>query len=184
MKKLMILSMAFCLSTMKFFSLRLDRFAKFQHTSSVKLSLEFVFPISAWQSVRLCSICRSKRVLNCSLSELCLWISWPCAWLPSRQTTGFQVLSWLINDDDRQDDTPSPSEWSARLRHAMRSVRWWRHRNRSLKEPLLGHGLLSELDRSLCDEIVVGLKTCGERLVSRPHLHGEIFRPTSENCLC
>ena len=27
--------------------------------------------------------------------------------------------------------------------------------------PLLGHGLLGELDISLCDEVVVGLITCG-----------------------
>ena len=29
------------------------------------------------------------------------------------------------------------------------------------REPLLGHGLLGELDISLCDEVVVGLITCG-----------------------
>ena len=29
------------------------------------------------------------------------------------------------------------------------------------REPLLGHGLLNELDISLCDEVVVGLITCG-----------------------
>ena len=33
----------------------------------------------------------------------------------------FPVLSWLP-DGDRQDDNPSSSEWSARLRHAWRSV--------------------------------------------------------------
>ena len=44
MKKLMILSTAFfCLSTMKFFLLRLDRFTQFLYTSSVIISLEFVF---------------------------------------------------------------------------------------------------------------------------------------------
>ena len=32
-------------------------------------------------------------------------------------------------------------------------------------EPLLGYGLLIELDISLCDEIVVGLLTCGAELV-------------------
>ena len=32
-------------------------------------------------------------------------------------------------------------------------------------EPLLGYGLLIELDRSLCEEVVVGLITCGGELV-------------------
>ena len=40
--------------------------------------------------------------------------------------------------------------------------------------PLLGHGLLIELDVRLCEEVVLGLITCvGEGLVSRPHLLGE-----------
>ena len=44
MKKLMILSTSFfCLSTMKFFLLRLDRFTNFLYTSSVIISLEIVF---------------------------------------------------------------------------------------------------------------------------------------------
>ena len=34
----------FCLSAMKFFLLRFDRFTKFLYTSSVILSLEFVSP--------------------------------------------------------------------------------------------------------------------------------------------
>ena len=31
--------------------------------------------------------------------------------------------------------------------------------------PSLGHGLLGELDMSLCDEVVVGLITCGGVLI-------------------
>ena len=43
MKKLMIWSTSFvCLSTMKFFFLRLDRFIQFLYTSSIMVSLEFV----------------------------------------------------------------------------------------------------------------------------------------------
>ena len=43
-----------------------------------------------------------------------------------------------------------------------------------LEEPLLGHGLLIELDVHLCEEVVLGLMTCvGEGLVSGPHLLGE-----------
>ena len=38
-----------------------------------------------------------------------------------------------------------------------------------LGESLLGHGLLIELDVSLCDEVVLGLITCeGEVIVIRP----------------
>ena len=43
-----------------------------------------------------------------------------------------------------------------------------------LGEPLLCHGHLIEFDVSLCEEVVLGLITCGrEVLVSRPHLLGE-----------
>ena len=46
-------------------------------------------------------------------------------------------------------------------------------RNPRLREPLLGHGLLIELDVSLSEEVVVGLITCGgEVLVIGPHLLG------------
>ena len=41
-------------------------------------------------------------------------------------------------------------------------------------EPLLGHGLLIELDVSLCEEAALGLITCGgEVLVIGPHLLSE-----------
>ena len=40
-----------------------------------------------------------------------------------------------------------------------------------LGDPLLGHGLLIELDVRLCEEVVVGLITCeGVGFVRRPHL--------------
>ena len=43
-----------------------------------------------------------------------------------------------------------------------------------LGEPLLGHGLLIELGVGLCEEVVVGLITCGGQvLVSGPHLLSE-----------
>ena len=42
------------------------------------------------------------------------------------------------------------------------------------REPLLGRGLLIELDGSLCEEVVVGLITCGgEVVVIGPHLLGD-----------
>ena len=69
----------------------------------------------------LALFCLARRVLICSLSKLCLWVSWALETCePSEQTTGLSVLSRLT-DDDRQDDRPS-SEWSARLRRASRSV--------------------------------------------------------------
>ena len=46
-----------------------------------------------------------------------------------------------------------------------------------LSEPLLGHGLLIELDVLLREEVVLGLITCvGEVLVIGPHLLGEVHR--------
>ena len=36
------------------------------------------------------------------------------------------------------------------------------------RAPLLGHGLLGELDISLCDEVVAGLITCGGVLLLDP----------------
>ena len=43
-----------------------------------------------------------------------------------------------------------------------------------LAEPLLGHGLLIELDVSLCEEVVLGIIPCeGEVFVIRHHLLGE-----------
>ena len=44
-------------------------------------------------------------------------------------------------------------------------------------EPLLGHGLLIELDVRLCEEVVLGLITCvGEEFVKRHHLLGEVHK--------
>ena len=80
-----------------------------------------VFESPAWQSARICSLCRSRRILICSLSKLWLGISLTFGiWESNGFTTGLSVLSWLT-DDDWLDDRPS-SEWSARLRHAPRSV--------------------------------------------------------------
>ena len=35
-----------------------------------------------------------------------------------------------------------------------------------IREPLLGHGLLCVFDISLCNEVVVGLTTCGAKVLS------------------
>ena len=118
MEKLLILSKLFVslMSTTNIFFLWLDRFIQLLNTSSAWNSC---FRISAWQSARICSLCRSRRTLICSFSDLLFWVSW--ALDTSRKTTGLTVLPWLT-DDDRQDDRPSSSKWSARLRHASRSV--------------------------------------------------------------
>ena len=103
--------------------LRLDRFIQFLNTSSIVIGLEFVFSnLCLTVSVNFLFFVSPGEVLICSLSKLSLWVSWPLETCePSEQTTGLSVLSRLT-DDDRQDDRPSSSEWSARLRRASRSV--------------------------------------------------------------
>ena len=103
MKKLLISSTSFVslMSTINFSSLRLDNSTQFLYTSSVIIGPEFVF-----SNLRLIV---SEDLLPLSVQEspnlfafrVCLLISWPYAWLMSRQTTGFTDLSWLIDDDDR-----------------------------------------------------------------------------------
>ena len=122
MKKLMILSTSFfCLSTMKFFLLRLDRLTHCLKTLRSYSAWNSCCLISAWQSARICSPLSVQESPNLFAFRVCLWISYPCAWLASRQTTGFTVLSWLI-DSDRHDDRPSPSERSARPSFLLKSV--------------------------------------------------------------
>ena len=92
-----------------------------------------VFRISAWQAARICCLCRSRRVLICSLSESCLWVSWAletCG--PSEQTTGLSVLSWLTDDGQtgRQAFLFTVICSSSAPRQGA-SCRWWRHRSRS-----------------------------------------------------
>ena len=55
--------------------------------------------IFAWQSARICSLCRSKRVLICACS---VYISWPLS------TTGCPDLS---DTDDDNWPTGRPSRW-------------------------------------------------------------------------
>ena len=125
MKKLLILSTSFVslMSTTNFF---------FFATRSFHTIFEYFFyrnrpGIRVFESLldsqrELALFCLSRRVLICSLSKLCLWVSWALETCePSEQTTGLSVLSRLT-DDDRQDDRPSSSERSGRLRRASRSV--------------------------------------------------------------
>ena len=114
MKKLMILSSFFCLSTMKFFLLRLDRFIQFLYffghnqpgvrvfespLDSERESAPFVGPRESY----------SVHFQRC-VSEF----------LERSKQVGKQRVSPFYHD--KQDDRPSPSEWSARLRHASRRV--------------------------------------------------------------
>ena len=74
-----------------------------------KLAWNSCFLISAWQSARICSLCRSKRVLICACS---LFSYWPLSTtsLPVLSTTGLPVLS-DTDDDDWPTDKPSRWEW-------------------------------------------------------------------------
>ena len=72
--------------------------------------------------------------------------------------------SWTTTTTDRRQAFSFRVIGSSSARIEERPDRWWCHRSRSFREPLLGHGLLGELDISLCNDVVVGLITCG-RLV-------------------
>ena len=141
----MILSTAFFwLSTMKFFLLRLDRFIQLMYTSSVIISLEFVFsnlrltvsegllPLSDQESPNLFAF----RVLP--LNFVTLRVTYVTA------NNGFprSIMTHRLTDGD------------------VIVVEVFR-------EQLLGQGLLGVLDISLRDEVVVGLITCGGVLFVR-----------------
>ena len=113
MKKLLISSKSFIslTSTTNFLFLRLDHVFQLVNTSSVIFRLEFVFSDLCLTAARICSLCRSRTILICSLSELWLGISLTFGICESNGfTTGLPVLSWLT-DDDWLDDKPSSWEW-------------------------------------------------------------------------
>ena len=157
-KKLLILSTSFfCLSAMKFFLLRLDRFTQFMN-SSVMICLEFVFlnlrltvfedllPLSVQESPHLFAF----RVL--SLNFLAALVTYVSA------NHGFPFLSW--RQTGRQAFFfrvigSSSARTKERLTDGDVIV------VEVFGEPLPAQGLLIELDISLFDEVVVGLKTCG-----------------------
>ena len=126
MKKLLILSTSFVslMSTTNFFFFATRSF----HTifeyffNRNRPGIRFFESLLDSQRELALFMSLSRRVLICSLSKFCLRVSWALETCePSEQTTGLSVLSRLT-DDDRQDDRPSSSEWSARLRRASRSV--------------------------------------------------------------
>ena len=165
MNKLMILSTSFVslMSSTIFFFLRLDRFTQLLKTFSVVLGLEFVFS-------NLC-LTVSENLLSLSLQE-------------SPNLFAFRVVSlsflgarhkWANNGSPR-------SIMTNRRRQTGRQAFFFRVIGSSsarvkerladgdvivvevIREPLLAQGLLGVFDISLCDEMVVGLITCG-RLV-------------------
>ena len=118
-----------------------------------------VFWISAWRSARIGSLCRSRRVLICSLSEVSLrFLGARHKWANNgshrsimtnwRRQTGRQTFSFRVIGSS-----------SARIREGLAdgdvTVA------EVFREPLLARGLLGVFDKSLCDEVVVGLMTCG-----------------------
>ena len=123
MNKLMISSKLFvsCQSTINLTSLILDNSIQLLNTSSIIIGLEFVFlNLNSTISDNLLSL-SFRRILVCSLSELCLGISRTLEMCKSNGlTTGLSVLSWLT-DDDWLDDKPSSWEWQARQRLASSS---------------------------------------------------------------
>ena len=135
MQKLLISSKSFVslMSTINTSSLRLDNVIQLLKTPSVTIGLQLVFSnLSAWQSARVCSLCRSRRILIGSFSELRHGSSLTFEINESNcSTTGLSVL-WPT-DDDWLDDKPSSSSlhllargWTVVKRAPCR----WCHRTR------------------------------------------------------
>ena len=124
MKKLLISTTLFVplMSTINLTSLRLDNSLQFWDLSSVIIGLELVFLNLCSMISENCSLCRSRRILICSLSELWLGIYLTFGICESNGfTTG--LSNWLT-DDDWLDDKPSSWEWKDRLRLASFSRSW------------------------------------------------------------
>ena len=111
------------------------------------------FRMSAWQSARICSLCRSRSpnlfVRFQTLRVTCVTATnglWTTTTTDRRQAFSFRVIG------------SSSARIEERLTDGDVIV------VEVFREPLLGHGHLGELDTSLCNDVVVGLITCG-RLV-------------------
>ena len=161
----MILSTAFlCLSTMQFFLLRLDRFSQFLYTSSVIISLQFVLLISAWKisddllslSVQESPNLFAFRVL--SLNFVTFYNGLPRSivtfvtvhnGLPRsilrhwRRQTRWQAFSFGVIDLSSECVEEHLTDCGVVVIHVF-------------GKPLLGHGLLIELDVSLREEVAIG----------------------------
>ena len=143
---------------MKFFLLRLDRFIQFWYTSSVIISLEFVFPnlrlTEESQSVRFQSFVSEFLKLTRDLRHGRQRVA---PFYHDSLTTTTDLTTGLLLQSDRL----VFGRIEERLTDGDVIV------VEVFREPLLGHGLLGELYTSLCEEVVVGLITCGGVLFVR-----------------
>ena len=151
------------LSTMKFFFLRLDRFIQFLYTSSGIIGLEFVLSnlrLTVSEDLLPLSVQECPNLFAfgvVSLSFLFAWHKW----------ANNGSLRSIMTDWRRQHGRQAfffrvIGSSSARVKERLADgdvivVK-------VIREPLLARGLLGVFDISLCDEVVVGLRTCG-RLV-------------------
>ena len=162
MKKLLILSASFVslMSTTNFFFLRLDRFIQLLNTSSAVISLEFVFS-------NLC-LTVSENLLSLSI-QLC----------PNLFTLRIVSLSFLGARHKSANNRFHRSIMTDWRRQTGRQAFFFRVIGSSsarmkerltdgdvivvevIKDLLLAKGLLGVFDISLCNEVVVGLITCG-----------------------
>ena len=172
MKKLLILSASFVslMSTTNFFFLRLDRFIQLLNTCSVVIGLEFVFS-------NLClTVCENLLSLSFQESPYLFILR-----IVSLSFLGAQHKS--ANNGSRRSIMTDGRRQTRRRAFFFRVIGSSSARVKErladgdvivvevIREPLLARGLLGVFDISLCDEVVVGLITCG-RNRSRPGRQG------------
>ena len=147
---------SFCLSPMKFFSLRLDRFAQFLFTSSVIVSLEFVSPdfrLTVGEDLLPLSVQKSPNLCVFSVQFLTSFDNK----LPR------SVVAFCHSFDNGLPRSIEQGRRGIVVIHVLEEP--------LLGEPLPSRGLCEGLDKSLREEVVFGLITCvGEGLVRRHHL--------------
>ena len=171
-KKLLISSTKFFyLSAMNFFMLRFDRFTLFVYTSSVIFDTSPDLPTIGDDFLPLLS----KK--NPNLCVFSVWFFRQWVSLISQQLVSPFFRTRMTTLTNRQPFSLGRIDlFSVCIEehlihcgiiviHVLDEL--------LLGESLLGHGLLIELDLRLCEEIV-GLVTCGRRLVNRSHLLGEM----------
>ena len=172
---------------MKFFLLRFNKITQFSYTSSVIISLEFVFPWSPPDSRRGFAPSVGPKESS-SLRVQCF--SWPVSTTGlhrsvvafclrfnngllraighgRRRLTNRQAFSLGVIDLFSECIEEHLTDSGIVVIHILEEP--------LLGEPLLRHGLCEGLDVSLPEEVVLGLITCvGDGLVSWPHLLGEV----------
>ena len=122
------------------------------------------FWISALQSARICSFCRSRRILICSLSESRLGFSLMLELSELSSCTGIPVLSDKLVYGPLVLLAP---EWTIVKRA---HCRWCRHWFPQVRGPCVSGGLLDENFSGLWEVVVVeglGLITCERNVVDK-----------------